>query len=1045
LNVADDSIAGTVTAPDVSQILNAQCWIDGVNNSNQSFTVYSDGGTYSCDFSAVWNIVPGESVSVQYQEPDGDWVRAVFRDPTPHVKIQKQGSGSPAEGGNFVFRVNYENNGDADAENIVITDTLLAGMTYLTDTTGVPHTGTGGPGDPLVWQLGTLPAYSSRWFDFFVQVTAMAGEQITNTAQIATSNPYDEYRDWEYNNGWGKQSWWWTDVQLNNTHLNVGKWAWTGDPAAGFDVVFAVNPCNNGSTASTQVTITDTVHPSLTLQSWWGRYPGWTELFSDDHTLVVAHPTVANGQCSQMYVRAHVDEDAWSGMPISNTAVITASNDLEDNDNETTWWGNVNDPHVNLNTSTNWNWGQLTPGGQIRYNINFNNSGNVPVSGAIRITEVLPVNTTFNSWNYGGGLPLTLITATAHYVVWELPGLDNGYGDGFEVVLDVDNDALPGTILTNTAEISPQPIEDEYDDNFSVAVETLFGHGPNVRVRKWGDWHGDYAGHTWYQFSVENVGDVAVSQVVVTDTYPLSMTVEGDVWTDWNRVAGYYHDPAGHWFTATLNDVHPAYRLDFGFNATLADPVPFGLIFTNTVAVPHMTGDTYAADDVNHFVLATGPDLYIDKRLADGTPLPGEIITFSLRYGNDQPGHTWWWNTQGNVYITDTLPAGLEYITSTLRWCGGPDCPYIVPTITGNRLVFEVGAQNAGWWNEIYLTVRLTDSAQGGDLFTNQVEIASNLPATDIEPYYDNNHDAYAVLIDLPVFEIGKTYASSRVAGTEVTYTLMVTNNGTHTGTNVTVIDQVPANLTPAGTLSWTLPSLSPQGAGNVWFTRTLSCSAGATVNNTQYRVTSSDQGVTTTNGAPVSFNIITPTIAADFSRTPDPIVTGQSVAFTGTAGTNGSPLSYAWNFGDGSQAAGLNATHVYTQQGSYTVVFTATDGCGFVDTHTATVTVAPACTSVTSTDFTFAPQKPVVHNAVTFTATAQPVSATTPITYAWNFGDGSTTSQVTAIISHTYHVTGTRSVTLTVSNACTLPGVTATHSLTVAPYQVYLPIITRN
>ena len=1043
LDLGDDSISGTVTADWFAQALNAQCWIDNVNNSNQDFTVNPSGGTYACDFTAVWDLVPGQNVTVQYQEPDGDWVRTVFRGPTPHVKIQKQGNGSPGEGGSFTFRIYYENNGDGDAENTVITDTLLYGMTYLTDTTDLPHTGSGAPGDPLVWQLGTLTNSTSGWFDLFVQITATAGEPITNTVQIATSNPYDEFRPWEYNNGWGKESWWWADVQANNTHLNIGKSAWTNDPAAGYDIVFTVNPCNNGSTTSNQVIITDTLHPSLTLQSWWGQYPGWAEVFSDAHMLVVSYPTLPDGQCSQFYLRARLDESAWPGMSISNTAVVTASNDLEDNDNETNWQSNVNNPHTNLNINKNWNWGQLVPGGQIRYNINFSNNGNVPVTSTIRITDTFPVSTTFNTWNFGGWSDITLIEVTADYAVWELSGLDNGYEDRFEVVLDVDGAALPGTVLTNTAEIRPQPVEDNYEDNTSIVIETLFDHGPNLRVTKWGGWHGDRAGHAWYQFAVENVGDVAVSQVVVTDTYPLSMMMEWGVNTDWNRVAGFTHDTAGHWFTATLENVNPGYRLDFNFNTTMATPVSLGLILTNTVTVPHVSGDTNAADDSDDFVLATGPDLYVEKTLVGGTFLPGEVITFSLRFGNDQPVHTWWWNTQGNVWITDTLPTGLEYITSTLRWCGGPDCPYIVPSIASDQLVFGVGPQNTSSWNEIYLTVRITDTAEGGHLFTNQVEIASDQPVSDTEPYYDNNHDEYDVLIELPVFEVGKVYASNRVAGTVVTYTLTVTNHGNLTATNVQLIDQLPASMTYGGSdgtygggwITWTLPSVGPFGeTATAWFFGTLACTANATVLNQDYRVDGSDQGVASTAGAPVSFTIAAPTINTSIVHSPEPAVVSSTVLFTATASTDGTPLSYVWNLGDGSTASGLTASHVYTHDGSYTAIFTATDACNFTRVQTSTVTVnAPTINA----NFNQSATSVVVSTSVNFTDTSTtdlpPIAA-----WEWDFGDG-TPHAFTQNANHTFMTLGVHTVRLTVTDTL---GYSAFHTSTVT---VNAPTINAN
>ena len=304
MDVANDRVTGTVTASWFTEPLNAQCWIDGVNNSNIEFTVDPNGGTYTCDFPAV-RLTPNDSVSVQYQEPDGDWVRAVFQEPTPHLRVEKRlESGELGVGGNAVFYVQYVNFGDADAENVVITDTLQ-GMTYITDTSGFAHTGSG---DQVVLDLGTVAP--GNWIQFYVfaEVTAMANDRVTNTVEIATSNPYDQGDESE------KWSEWSGEVQPNDTRLNIGKWSWTGDPAAGYDIVFQVSPCNNGGTASSDVTITDTLHPSMTLQIWWSDTPGWVEVSRSAQELVLTRPTILGGwRCESVYVRATVDRGCLAG------------------------------------------------------------------------------------------------------------------------------------------------------------------------------------------------------------------------------------------------------------------------------------------------------------------------------------------------------------------------------------------------------------------------------------------------------------------------------------------------------------------------------------------------------------------------------------------------------------------------------------------------------------------------------------------------------------------------------------------------------------
>lgn len=64
------------------------------------------------------------------------------------------------------------------------------------------------------------------------------------------------------------------------------------------------------------------------------------------------------------------------------------------------------------------------------------------------------------------------------------------------------------------------------------------------------------------------------------------------------------------------------------------------------------------------------------------------------------------------------------------------------------------------------------------------------------------------------------------------------------------------------------------------------------------------------------------------------------TVGLTGAASSSpaGNVLSYAWNFGDGSNATGATATHTYASAGMYSVTLTVDDGCGGVGVTTVTV-----------------------------------------------------------------------------------------------------------
>jgi glucose/arabinose dehydrogenase len=61
------------------------------------------------------------------------------------------------------------------------------------------------------------------------------------------------------------------------------------------------------------------------------------------------------------------------------------------------------------------------------------------------------------------------------------------------------------------------------------------------------------------------------------------------------------------------------------------------------------------------------------------------------------------------------------------------------------------------------------------------------------------------------------------------------------------------------------------------------------------------------------------------------------------SAGTNdpdGNPITYLWNFGDGSGSSIANPSHVFTQNGIYNTVLTVRDNKGGVETKSITVTV---------------------------------------------------------------------------------------------------------
>ena len=652
----DDSIQGTIAAPwlDENTPVLVECNTHGAppdapDPQNKQTDVLPDGSDiYECSWNPIteWDVQPGQDISVFYDDPSLNKVGNVFRDPAPYLRIQKWANGAPAEGGNMVLTIEYQNSGDAPAPDVTISD-VMNGMSYLGDTSEVTPTGTGTAVDPLVWNLGAIDPGDWVGFDVFVAVTETAPNTIENTATIDTSSPHDQGAPEE------KEATWQGDVIANETYLSVDKWAWTGDPAPDTDIVFTINVCNHGETHSNEITLTDTLHPLLALQSWEAQNEGWQEISVAGTDLALTIASFPAHTCYEVYLRAHVAAAAEPGEYVENLAVIASTSDLDTDNNEAHWGGNVNEPHTNLSIDKRFGWGQLVPLGHIGYNIYLHNNGNVPV-GALQITDTLPEGTSFveaYAHEPNGTSPFPPSQINTDTVVWSLPGLDNGDSLNFTVVVAIAADVLPGSELDNQVEVTLFPNEDNPNDNSANWVETVQDYGPNLRVRKEGDWqNGDpNSKYAHYWISVENIGSTRVENVSITDTYPAEMVMEPDVDTEWQRLDNWHDNPGQLEFTAQFQWLDPGETTWFNFNTSIPgpDPLPFDQTYSNSVTVAAVPGETNTLDNVDTAVLhscltpAAVTDLVI---WVDGNDIVFDWSDVGADY------YEIWWSTS-NAYV----------------------------------------------------------------------------------------------------------------------------------------------------------------------------------------------------------------------------------------------------------------------------------------------------------------------------------------------------------------------------------------------------------
>lgn len=138
--------------------------------------------------------------------------------------------------------------------------------------------------------------------------------------------------------------------------------------------------------------------------------------------------------------------------------------------------------------------------------------------------------------------------------------------------------------------------------------------------------------------------------------------------------------------------------------------------------------------------------------------------------------------------------------------------------------------------------------------------------------------------------------------------------------------------------------------------------------------------------------------------------VAGSGQVFFVNQSTGVTPNSfYQWSFGDGTTSNAINAVHTYPGPGTYnTCLLIQTANC--VDTFCLPVTIASPATC--GAGFTYVPTSA----ANTFAFMDSSFSSTGAMTYAWDFGDSSTSTLVNP--THTYTTPGPWYVCLTITDS---------------------------
>jgi uncharacterized repeat protein (TIGR01451 family)/fimbrial isopeptide formation D2 family protein len=659
--------------------------------------------------------------------------------------VAKATAGAP-----LTYALNYTNSGNATAANVVITETVPVGTTYTG--TGWTCAGGGGAGHTCTRTIGSVLGGHSGSVNFSVTVVDPIPPGLTsidNTASVADVG--GAYTDPTPDDNIATHS-----DSIDLVDLSLTKDVDDATPNANQVVVFTLTVSNDGPAQATGVKVTDTLPASLHFSSATpnagGSYNSTTGLWTvgsvdagGSRTLTLKATVTSRFAATNVAEVTHCDQRDKDSTPANG---VTSEDDYATK----TVTPKVADLGVTKSAAPS----HPDVGSNVTYTITAHNYGSSNATG-VKVTDVLlPGSLTYQ--------PSLSSATTGSYDagthVWTIGALAKDASATLTLVATVD---LAGEI-DNTATIAG----DQYDDNPSNNTATI---ATSQLV--------DLVVHKTVDNDVPNVGTTVEFTVLVTNGGPGTATgvtisdalPDGLEFDHASATQGNYDDSNGTWTVGSIAATTGSATLTVW--AKVESPSPS----TNTASVLHVDEPQSDTTNDHDSVTVTPPqaDLEISKTVNEPRPSVTDDDFFTITVTNHGP------DTATNVAVTDPLPDGLVYASTGSSATQG--------TFDGAAGTWTVGTLASGASATLTLHVTVTVDSQD---YTNTATVT----ADQYDPNPNNNKDSASLstrVVDIAVVKVADNPTPN--VGTQVTFTVTVSNGGPDGATQLVIRDVLPTKL----------------------------------------------------------------------------------------------------------------------------------------------------------------------------------------------------------------------------------------------------------